>query len=253
MAPVRPSVRMPELVLGVLLVAGCALAAVLWQQSSGATRPALVLAHDVRRGDVLELQDFTSAEVRATGAHLLPYTDAERLVGRVVAANLSAFTPITDDLAVETIPLGADESLVGRRLELGQFPEGLQSGDAVTVRMKVRAQAPVDDFVFGISLFNADGVCCYGTNTFIEEMTPQRLAGDAEISFDMAALDLVEGTYKLDVAVHKRDGYPYDYHRLLYTFRVKSRVHDVGIYRPAHRWSFSGGVSFAAIGSWSCS
>jgi hypothetical protein len=124
---------MPELVLGVLLVAGCALAAVLWQQSSGATRPALVLAHDVRRGDVLELQDFTSAEVRATGAHLLPYTDAERLVGRVVAANLSAFTPITDDLAVETIPLGADESLVGRRLELGQFPEGLQSGDAVTV------------------------------------------------------------------------------------------------------------------------
>ena len=26
------------------------------------------------------------------------------------------------------------------------------------------------------------------------------------------------GTYKLDVAVHKRDGYPYDYHRLLYTF-----------------------------------
>jgi len=123
----------PELVLGVLLVAGCALAAVLWQRSSGATRPALVLAHDVRRGDVLELQDFTSAEMRATGARLLPYTDAERLVGRVVAADLSAFTPVTDDLAVETIPLGADESLVGRRLELGQFPEGLQPGDAVTV------------------------------------------------------------------------------------------------------------------------
>ena len=42
------------------------------------------------------------------------------------------------------------------------------------------------------------------------------------------ALDLVEGTYKLDVAVHKRDGAPYDYHRLLYTFRVKSRLKDVG-------------------------
>ena len=42
------------------------------------------------------------------------------------------------------------------------------------------------------------------------------------------ALDLVEGTYKLDVAVHTRDGAPYDYHRLLYTFRVKSRLKDVG-------------------------
>ena len=53
------------------------------------------------------------------------------------------------------------------------------------------------------------------------------------------SLDLVEGTYKLDVAVHKLDGYPYDYHRLLYTFRVKSRTKDVGIYRPRHRWVFS--------------
>jgi hypothetical protein len=42
------------------------------------------------------------------------------------------------------------------------------------------------------------------------------------------ALDLIEGTYKLDVAVHKRDGVPYDYHRLLHTFRIKSRTKDVG-------------------------
>ena len=133
LAPVRPSVRVPELLLGVLLVAGCALAAVLWQKASNATTPALVLARDVRRGEVLEPQDFTSAEVRATGARLLPFTDVERMVGRVVATDMRAFTPVTDDLAVETIPLGADESLVGRRLELGQFPEGLHSGDPVTV------------------------------------------------------------------------------------------------------------------------
>ena len=49
-----------------------------------------------------------------------------------------------------------------------------------------------------------------------------RILGDGEASFAIERLDLVEGTYKLDVAVHKLDGYPYDYHRLLYTFRVKS-------------------------------
>ena len=67
---------------------------------------------------------------------------------------------------------------------------------------------------------------------------PQRLDGEADVTFAIDSLDLVEGTYKLDVAVHKRDGYPYDYHRLLYTFRVKSRTQDVGIYRPRHRWTF---------------
>ena len=56
--------------------------------------------------------------------------------------------------------------------------------------------------MFGISLFNADGVCCYGTNTFIEEMDPERLEGEAEVTFAIESLDLVEGTYKLDVAVH---------------------------------------------------
>jgi len=62
----------------------------------------------------------------------------------------------------------------------------------------------------------------------------------------LRALDLVEGTYKLDVAVHKMDGYPYDYHRLLHTFRVKTGIKDVGLYRPKHRWVFSGGVTIHA-------
>ena len=126
----------------------------------------------------------------------------------------------------------------------GQPAHVFHSGEPLAIRMQVRAGRPTDDCVFGIGLFNAEGVCCYGTNTFIEEMPPASVAGEAEATFVVDTLDLVEGTYKLDVAVHKRDGYPYDYHRLLYTFRVKSRTPDVGIYRPKHRWSFSPAVRF---------
>jgi ABC-type polysaccharide/polyol phosphate transport system ATPase subunit len=118
------------------------------------------------------------------------------------------------------------------------------SGDPIAVRIKLRAAQPVADFVFGFGLFNADGVCCYGTNTYLEELTPQQLSGEAVATFSIESLDLVEGTYKVDIAVHKIDGFPYDYHRLLYTFRVKSRIHDVGIYRPRHQWTFSPAVQF---------
>jgi len=135
---------------------------------------------------------------------------------------------------------------VALRDHTGQPSFVFHSGDSISIRLKVRAQQPADDFVFGIGLFNADGVCCYGTNTFLEEMNPERLTGEAEATFSIESLDLVEGTYKLDVAVHKRDGYPYDYHRFLYTFRVKSRTHDVGIYRPRHRWTFSPAIRFTS-------
>ena len=105
------------------------------------------------------------------------------------------------------------------------------------------ARAPVDDFVFGIGVFNADGVAVYGTNTHIEEYKPQRVEGTGEVALVLQDLRLVEGTYLLDVAAHRRDGTPYDYHRGLYTFRMKSRIKDVGVYRPAHHWSFSGGIA----------
>jgi ABC-type polysaccharide/polyol phosphate transport system ATPase subunit len=126
----------------------------------------------------------------------------------------------------------------------GQPSFVFHSGDRMAVRVKLHAAQPVADFVFGIGLFNADGVCCYGTNTYLEELKPQRLHGESETTFEIDALDLVEGTYKMDIAVHKIDGFPYDYHRLLYTFRVKSRILDVGIYRPRHRWTFSPNITF---------
>ena len=130
--------------------------------------------------------------------------------------------------------------------ERGHASHIFQSGERVTLRLTVKAAQPVDDFVFGVGLFNADGVCCYGTNTDVEALTGEYLAGEGHVDLILESLDLVEGTYKLDVAVHKRDGYPYDYHRLLYTFRVKSRTKDVGIYRPSHRWAFSQNVKLRA-------
>ena len=118
------------------------------------------------------------------------------------------------------------------------------TGEPMTIRMRISAAHPVDDFAFGVSIFSTDGVCCYGTNTDIEEMKSESLEGEGEVVFAIERLDLVEGTYKIDVAAHKRDGFSYDYHRLLYTFRVKSRTKDAGIYRPSHVWRFTDNVRF---------
>jgi ABC-type polysaccharide/polyol phosphate transport system ATPase subunit len=124
-----------------------------------------------------------------------------------------------------------------------------QSGDPLEVRMRVRANQPVADVVFGVGIFNAEGVCCYGTNTRIDGATEGTLSGTGEVRFAIDHLDLVDGTYKVDVAAHRENGAPYDYHRLLYTIRVSSRLKEAGIFRPPHRWIFSGGVRVSGLGS----
>jgi hypothetical protein len=116
-------------------------------------------------------------------------------------------------------------------------------GETLTLALRVAARQPVEDFVFGIGLFAADGTCVYGTNTDLEDYVPRRLEGEAEVRITLEGLSLVEGTYLVDLAAHRRDGTPYDYLRGQHSFRVKSRVKDVGVYRPQHRWSFSGGAA----------
>src|SRR5882672_7895083 len=129
----------------------------------------------------------------------------------------------------------------------GQPAHLFQSGERVEIRLHVRANQRISDFAFGVGIFNAEGVCCYGTNTSIDGGAPSELTGEGLVIFTIDALNLVEGTYKLDVAVHRQDGVPYDYHRLLYTFRVKSPLREVGIFRPPHKWSFSGGVRMSGL------
>ena len=65
----------------------------------------------------------------------------------------------------------------------------------------------------------------------------------------MPSLDLVAGSYRIDAAVHTRNGRAFDYRRGVVRFVVGARVHDIGVYRPQHEWRFDGGISFKTVDS----
>lgn len=111
--------------------------------------------------------------------------------------------------------------------------------EGMLIEMDVVAYSRIKDFVFGIGIFNSQGVSCYGTNTLLEDFKPVSIQGEGKVICMVEKLNLINGTYYLDVAVHKEDGYPYDYHRNLYSFMVSSRYKDEGVSRPSHSWSFS--------------
>ena len=123
----------------------------------------------------------------------------------------------------------------------------LGPGTPVSIDIDVQVRVPQDDFVFGIGIYHADGTCVYGTNTDLEGLLAERLEADGTVRFVIPSLDLVAGSYRLDAAVHTRNGRAFDYRRGVLRFVVGSRIHDIGIYRPQHVWKFGGGVSFRVV------
>lgn len=130
----------------------------------------------------------------------------------------------------------------------GEVRHVFTTGEPMTIELRYRAAEPVEDFVFGIGLFNSNGVSCYGTNTDLERFEPERLEGSGTVRIELEEVQLVPGTYYLDVAVHRKDGFSYDYHRGLYRFRTTSRYGDVGVVRLRHRWSFGGDIRWRELG-----
>ena len=136
--------------------------------------------------------------------------------------------------------------IVGVRLLVGgEERYHLKSGEAAAVELAVEARERLDDFVFGIALATPRGVEVWGTNTDLEGWRPERLEGKAQVRVEIPALQLAAGEYVVDVAVHSREGAPYDYRQGALSLSVTAPSAAIGVYRPPHQWRFDGGVRWA--------
>jgi len=122
-----------------------------------------------------------------------------------------------------------------------------ECGDPVAFEIEVAADEPLDDFVFGVAVNTPRGVECWGTNTDLAGLEARRLTGRARVRLVCPRFRLAPGEYLADVAVHSRDGTPYDYRRKVFAFSVTARERGVGLYFPEHRWETEGGVEWETV------
>lgn len=123
----------------------------------------------------------------------------------------------------------------------GDIKLGFMSGENMVIEIKFKVNKDTEKPIFGVGIFTVDNRSCYGTNTFIDHYEIGEMSkGDVGVvSAIVNSLDLVAGTYFLDVAVHDEDGNPYDYHNKKYSFKVSSLTNDVGIAKLKHHWELT--------------
>jgi lipopolysaccharide transport system ATP-binding protein len=116
------------------------------------------------------------------------------------------------------------------------------SGEPAVLQMRVRAAAPLSDFVFGFAISTVSGQSVFGSHTDIDGFRPGEFAGEARVTLEIPAFALGPGVYSLDAAAHARDGAPYDYRRDVLRFEVTADRPVAGVWNPRRRWTFAGAI-----------
>jgi len=114
------------------------------------------------------------------------------------------------------------------------------TGEKVTLRILYRAKpSKLDGVLIGLLFFRKDNVTCYGTNTLRERIAPISLKESGEILCEIEKMNLVKGSYWIDIAIRSKDMLPYDYKAKAVEFHISSVVDEVGIAKLDHIWKFS--------------
>lgn len=133
--PARQRGRLPELVIGIIVMLAFALGAVLWHSSTTEREAVLALVGDIERGDTIASTDLRVVYVASDDpiAHVRREESGD-IVGRIAMTDLEAGTLVTRSQVADRVAIGAGEGVVGLALDPGQFPAlGLLPGDRVNV------------------------------------------------------------------------------------------------------------------------
>jgi ABC-type polysaccharide/polyol phosphate transport system ATPase subunit len=128
-------------------------------------------------------------------------------------------------------------SLVGAD---GSEKRVLHPEDSAWVRMSYKVNGAHENLVFGFGITRVDGLSVFGTNTDIDRIKLPGVGTTGVVECEIPRIGLVEGSYSFDVAVHRTDGYPYDYHKDAVHFSVRSDRREVGVSSLTRAWVVDG-------------
>ena len=142
-------VRVPELAVGLFIIAASIAGAVFWQRSVESGTSVLVTSRDLVRGAVLSESDLTEVIVKTTGEIALIRSSATpQVLGRRVTSDLKSGTPLIPAFLTQTGIVGPSDGLVGLTVPLSSAPVELAAGDTVrvfTIESTIDGETVVDE------------------------------------------------------------------------------------------------------------
>ncbi len=114
-------------------------------------------------------------------------------------------------------------------------------GEKVSVVISFKVNTPVKALGFGVHFFSADGTSCFATNSLLDENeiknANKNTTGEAILKIDK--LNLIKGSYWLNVSAQTHGSIIYDYQTQIYSFATDSKIQEYGLFRLEHEWKIN--------------
>ena len=108
--------------------------------------------------------------------------------------------------------------------------------ESFTVHIDYSSKEEKADAVAGLAIYRSDQTYIYGTNTLIDTSQPITLHKKGSIDLCIDSLPVASGRYSIDLALHRPDGFNYDFWKNVCEIQILSSVQAPGIIFLPHRW-----------------
>ena len=126
--------RIPELAVGLVLMLGGALGAILLSRSGDSIVIVVGAAHDLQRGDKITPKDLVAVETsQSLAGSFITEAQASALIGQIALVDLRASTPLTVSMFSDQQQLLPNEALTSAAIQQGNYPIDLAVGDQVRI------------------------------------------------------------------------------------------------------------------------
>jgi ABC-type polysaccharide/polyol phosphate transport system ATPase subunit len=115
-----------------------------------------------------------------------------------------------------------------------------RTGDTLVVRLYFDAKQRIEEPMFGLAFYHSNGCHISGPNTVFSGVEIEAIEGKGYIDYIVDSLPLLEGSYLVSASLYDYKGvYCYDFHHLVYGFRVRpseATKEKYGMFLIPSRW-----------------
>jgi hypothetical protein len=130
--------------------------------------------------------------------------------------------------------------------EKGEPSTLFTTGDPLTIRIRYRAQRPIERPVFGVAINTVDGIHVAGPNTKADDLPIAAIDGQGHVDYVIRELPLLPGEYRVSASIYDDScTHAYDYHDRRFAFRVlpSGPGSRYGVVQLPARWEHAAGAS----------